>query len=58
MGRLTVDQSAKMEVLTIKPEQKTRTGISFPRYFTSRLEAGKTPYDEAQWETRTAHWQR
>ena len=54
MGRLTVDQSAKMEVLTIKPEQKTRTGISFPRYFTSRLEAGKTPYDEAQWETRTA----
>jgi ribonucleoside-diphosphate reductase alpha chain len=23
-------------------------------YFTARLEAGKTPYDEVQWETRTA----
>jgi ribonucleoside-diphosphate reductase alpha chain len=31
-----------------------KTGISFPRYFTSRLEPGKTPYDEVQWETRTA----
>ena len=56
MGQLTVDLSAKMELLTKteKTEQKTRTGISFPRYFTSRLEAGKTPYDEVQCETRTA----
>ena len=30
------------------------TGIAFPRYFTARLESGKTPYDEVQWETRTA----
>src|ERR1700742_4325310 len=30
------------------------TGIAFPRYFTSKLEAGKTPYDEIHWETRTA----
>ena len=29
-------------------------GVAFPRYFTSRLEPGKTPYDEIQWETRTA----
>ena len=29
-------------------------GIAFPRYFTARLEEGKTPYDEVQWETRTA----
>ena len=34
--------------------KETKTGISFPRYFTARLEAGKTPYDEVQWETRTA----
>src|SRR6267154_2130872 len=32
----------------------TRTGIAFPKYFTARLEANKTPYDEVQWETRNA----
>ena len=26
----------------------------FPRYFTARLEPGKTPYDDVQWELRTA----
>ena len=36
------------------PEQKTRTGIHFSRHFTNRLEAGKTPYDDVQWETRNA----
>ena len=52
MGQLSVDLSAKMESLKIKTP--VRTGISFPRYFTSRLEPGKTPYDDVQWETRTA----
>jgi len=33
---------------------KTRTGIEFSRHFTARLDAGRTPYDEALWETRTA----
>ncbi len=54
MGQLTVDRNAKMEVLTTETESKKRTGIAFPRYFTSRLEPGKTPYDDVQWETRTA----
>jgi len=49
-----VDLSAKMEILKSKPATRIKTGISFPRYFTSRLEPGKTPYDEVQWETRTA----
>jgi len=31
-----------------------RTGITFPRHFTARLEPGRTPYDEVQWELRTA----
>jgi ribonucleoside-diphosphate reductase alpha chain len=31
-----------------------RIGIDFPRYFTSRMDAGRTPYDEVQWELRTA----
>ena len=31
-----------------------RVGVEFPRFFTSSLEAGKTPYDQIQWELRTA----
>src|SRR5690348_1553114 len=54
MGQLSVDLSAKMEVLKAKITAKTGHGIAFPRYFTARLATGKTPYDEAQWETRTA----
>src|SRR5258707_8291274 len=54
MRELSVDLSAKMDVLTTQTKTKNKTGISFPRYFTARLDAGKTPYDEIQWETRTA----
>ena len=35
------------------PKPKS-AGIQFSRYFTARLEAGRTPYDEVQWETRNA----
>jgi ribonucleoside-diphosphate reductase alpha chain len=31
-----------------------RTGVVFPRYFTARLEPGRTPYDDLQWELRNA----
>jgi ribonucleoside-diphosphate reductase alpha chain len=44
---------AKMEELKENTATHT-TGIPFPRFFTSKLEPGKTPYDEIQWETRTA----
>ena len=54
MGQLVVDLSAKMELLKPKDNPKAKAGISFPRYFTAKLEQGKTPYDEVQWETRTA----
>ena len=54
MGQLSVDLSAKMESLKTKTPKKNKTGISFPRHFTAKLESGKTPYDEIQWETRTA----
>ena len=53
MGQLAVGL-AKMEVLEPQIKEKTKPGIAFPRYFTARLEEGKTPYDEVQWETRTA----
>jgi ribonucleoside-diphosphate reductase alpha chain len=43
-----------MDLLTTKTENSTEVGISFPRYFTARLQQAKTPYDDVQWETRTA----
>jgi len=55
MGQLTVELSTKVKDFEAKSTPKpTGTGVSFPRYFTARLEAGKTPYDEIQWETRSA----
>ena len=55
MGQITVDLSSKLEVLQHEiHSQKTGAGVAFPRHFTARLEAGKTPYDDVQWETRTA----
>ena len=54
MGQLSVDPSAKIKALSAKVTAKPGIGIVFPRFFTARLEAGKTPYDEVQWETRTA----
>ena len=55
MGQLTVDLSAKIESLKTKGHQESaRAGVAFPRHFTVKLTPGKTPYDEVQWETRTA----
>src|SRR5580698_10296437 len=54
MGQLAVG-IAKIEVLEPQTTTtKTKTGIAFPRYFTAKLEPGKTPYDEIPWELRTA----
>ena len=35
-------------------ERPARTGIAFPRYFTSGLVEGETPYNALEWKTRTA----
>jgi len=43
-----------MEPLETPTTQPSKTGVSFPRYFTARLAPGQTPYDEVRWETRTA----
>ena len=53
MGQLSVDLSTQA-LNTEKSATRQRTGLSFPRYFTAKLEAGKTPYDEVEWELRTA----
>ncbi len=52
MGQITVDLSAKFAELSAE-KVKTR-GLSFPRYFTTHLTEGRTPYEEVEWETRTA----
>src|ERR1700744_1223681 len=54
MAQLSSDTSAKMEKMSVKISAKSETGVAFSRFFTARLEAGKTPYDDVQWETRTA----
>ena len=54
MGQLSVDLSARAGELKRSLPVEKRTGVSFPRYFTAKLEPGKTPYDELQWELRTA----
>ncbi len=51
----TATVSAKMKTLASEQTKRPpKNGIEFPKYFTARLEAGKTPYDDVQWETRTA----
>ncbi len=42
------------ELQVERSSQPKQAGVEFPRYFTARLESGKTPYDEVQWETRNA----
>ena len=59
MGQLSVDLSSKINELRSASPKKSlpveeRTGINFPKYFTQKLETGKTPYDDVQWELRTA----
>jgi ribonucleoside-diphosphate reductase alpha chain len=54
MGQLAIDLGARVDELKPKQQLEQAPGIAFPRHFTARLEAGKTPYDEIQWETRTA----
>ncbi|MFN3323324.1 MAG: vitamin B12-dependent ribonucleotide reductase [Bryobacteraceae bacterium] len=55
MGQLSVDLSSRAADLAKRSlPRNQRTGVKFPRYFTAKLEAGKTPYDEVRWELRTA----
>lgn len=54
MGQLAVSLGAKITPLKRSLPQAERVGVSFPRYFTSKLEPGRTPYDEIVWDKRTA----
>jgi ribonucleoside-diphosphate reductase alpha chain len=54
MGQLSVNLSVKVKELHRSLKREERTGVSFPRFFTSKLEAGVTPYDQIHWESRSA----
>jgi ribonucleoside-diphosphate reductase alpha chain len=55
MGQLSVNHLAlKVKELHRSLKKEERTGVSFPRFFTTKLEPGATPYDQVSWEQRTA----
>jgi ribonucleoside-diphosphate reductase alpha chain len=54
MGQLSVNLAVKVKELHRSLKREERTGVSFPRHFTARLENGVTPYDLIQWEARSA----
>src|SRR3954452_5266636 len=54
MGQLSVQLATKVKQLYRSLPKEERTGVSFPRHFTAKLEAGVTPYDQTSWELRTA----
>ncbi len=54
MGQLSVTLATKVKDLHRSLKKDERTGVSFPRFFTSKLDPGTTPYDQLNWELRTA----
>ncbi|HSU31730.1 MAG TPA: hypothetical protein VLJ11_10890, partial [Bryobacteraceae bacterium] len=54
MGQLSVNLALKVKEVRQSLKREERTGVSFPQYFTQKLEQGRTPYDEVAWELRTA----
>ncbi len=54
MGQLGIGVAMKLKDVRRPVPVSERVGVEFPRYFTSHLEAGKTPYDDVKWDLRTA----
>jgi ribonucleoside-diphosphate reductase alpha chain len=54
MGQLGMGVAMKLKDLRQPVPVPERIGVDFPRYFTARQEAGKTPYDAIKWDLRTA----
>jgi ribonucleoside-diphosphate reductase alpha chain len=53
MGQLNVSLATKLKEHRSRRREE-RTGVTFPRFFTAKLEPGTTPYDQVTWELRTA----
>jgi ribonucleoside-diphosphate reductase alpha chain len=54
MSETATAMRSKLKDLKKILKKEERQGVAFSRYFTAGLEAGKTPYDLINWETRTA----
>src|SRR3954468_419171 len=54
MGQLGLSVAMKLKDVRKPIPVPDRVGVVFPRYFTAKLEQGKTPYDDVQWELRNA----
>src|SRR5665213_1454824 len=54
MGQSATANAIIKELQVERSSEQKHAGIEFHKHFTARLEAGKTPYDEVQWETRNA----
>src|SRR6266550_8306454 len=54
MGQLGLGVAMKLKDVRRPIPIPERIGVVFPRYFTARLEPGKTPYDDVQWDLRNA----
>src|ERR1700712_2365278 len=55
MSQLATARAKMEELAAVENSPKpTLSGVEFPKHFTARLEAGRTPYDDVLWETRTA----
>src|SRR5438105_2265422 len=54
MGQLGLSVAMKLKDVRRPIPVPERVGVVFPRYFTAKLEGGKTPYDDVQWELRNA----
>ena len=54
MGQLGLGVAMKLKDVRRPIPIPERIGVVFPRYFTARLEPGKTPYDDLQWDLRNA----
>jgi ribonucleoside-diphosphate reductase alpha chain len=55
MGQLAVGHGAQVVASKKSLAVDQRTGVEFPRYFTAKLGEGRSPYDELDWDLRTAH---
>ena len=54
MGQISVEIGVQATPYRRSLKKEERRGLRFPRYFTAKLAAGRTPYDEVRWERRTA----
>ena len=56
MGLFSVDLSVRDGLKPIPADRSANGDEEFSRYFTAKLDEGKTPYDEVVWEFRDRYY--